>query len=47
MAAECKCKGTDRYLKEQFINGMNDDVMIKEIIRELTAINDTNSVTSN
>ena len=36
----------DRYIKEQFINGLNDDGMIVEIIKELTSINDTRPVTS-
>ena len=32
IAAEYKCKETDRYLKEQFINGLNDDGRIVKII---------------
>ena len=32
-------------LKEQFINGINDDGVITEIIRELTAIKKKNEVT--
>ena len=31
-------KEKDRQLKEQFINGKNDDDMMSEIIRELTTI---------
>ena len=33
---ECKNKGVDRQLKQQFIYGLNDDEMSTEIIRELT-----------
>ena len=46
MAADSKYKETDTHLKEQFINGLNDDFINREIIKELTAINYTNSVTS-
>ena len=46
MAAECKYKELDRCLKEQFVNGLNDDVMMVEIIFELTSMLDTSSVTS-
>ena len=30
---ECKYKENDRRLKEQFINGMNDEAITAEIIR--------------
>ena len=36
MAGECSYKGYDRRLKEQFINGIDNEDMIKEIIKELT-----------
>ena len=36
-AAECGYKKIDRQLKEQFINGLNDKIMLDEIIRELTS----------
>ena len=45
IAAYCKYRETDRHLKEQFINGLNDG-MIMEIIEELNAIKDTRSVTT-
>ena len=34
------------HLKEQFVNGLNDDVMMAEIIRVLMAINYNRSVIS-
>ena len=40
-AAECSYREIDRQLKEQFIHGLNNKVMLDEVIRELTAkIND-------
>ena len=33
-------------LKEQFINGINDQTMIAETIREQTVIKDTSEITS-
>ena len=36
----------DRQLKEQFIHGLNDKCMLDEIIRELTAKNNNEQVTS-
>ena len=33
--AECDYKEIDRQLREQFIHGMNDYDMMKEIIKEL------------
>ena len=38
---ECGYKEKDRILKEQFINDINDDDIITDIIRELKAIKDT------
>ena len=45
-ANKCEYKERDRRLKEQFINGINDDDMITENIRELTVIKRTNEITS-
>ena len=44
--AECNYREVDRQLKEQFIHGLNDKCMLDEIIRELTAKNDEEQVTS-
>ena len=44
--SECDYKEKVRKLKELFINGMNDDDMMTEIIRELTTIKKTNEITS-
>ena len=35
-AAEHNYRELDRQLKEQFIHGLNDRLMLDEIIRELT-----------
>ena len=43
---ECKYKEKDRRLKEQFINGINDDKMMAEIIGELTTVKKTTEITS-
>ena len=45
-ATDCKYKEYDRRLKEQFINGLVDENMEEEIIRELTASKDTSEVIS-
>ena len=45
-ANECSFKEKDRSLKEQFINDINDDYMIKEIIGDLTTIRMTTEITS-
>ena len=37
MMAECSYREVDQQLKEQFIHGLNDKVMLEEVIRELTA----------
>ena len=42
----CDTKEKGRWLKEQFLHGMSDEEMMIEIIRELTAIKQTNKVTS-
>ena len=36
----------DRRLNEKFINGINDDDMMTEIMRGLTAVRNTNEITS-
>ena len=43
-ATECKCAEIDGRLKEQFISGINDQVMIAKRIRDLTTIKDTSEV---
>ena len=40
-AVECNYKALDRQLKEQFIQGLNDNNMLAEIIRELTKTKET------
>ena len=44
--AECNYRRLDRQLKEQFIYGLNDKCMLDEIIRELTAKNNDEQLTS-
>ena len=34
--AECNYREIDQQLKEQFIHGLNNRVMLDEVIRELT-----------
>ena len=41
-----KCKEIDRRLKEQFINGINDQTMTSEIRRELMVIKVMSDVTN-
>ena len=45
-AVECNYQEVDRQLKEQFINGLNDKCMLEEIIKELTATNNDDHITS-
>ena len=45
-AAECNYRELDRQLKEQFIHGLNDKLMLDEIIRGLTTKNNGEEVTS-
>ena len=45
-AAECGYNEVDRQLKEQFIHGLNDKVMLDEIIRELTSKTSSEQTTS-
>ena len=44
--AECNYTELDRQLNEQFIHGLNDKLRLDEIIRELTAKNNDEHVTS-
>ena len=46
MSTNCKCKEYDRRLKEQFINRLDDETIIAEIIKEFVALKDTNKVKS-
>ena len=43
---QTKYKEYDRRLKEQFINGLDDETIIVEIIKELTALKETSEVSS-
>ena len=45
-AAECYYREIDRQLNEQFIHGLNDKVMLDEVIRELTAKSNNEQMTS-
>ena len=45
-AAECGYKEIDQQRKEQFIHGLNNRVMLDEIIRELTSKTNTEQMTS-
>ena len=45
-AVECICKKYDRTLKEQFINGMNNEAITVTIINELMVMKDTSEVSS-
>ena len=45
-AVECNYQEVDRQLKEQFIHGLNDKYMLKEIIKELTPAKDDDHITS-
>ena len=44
--AEGKYKENDRHLKEQFINGINDDDMTVDVIKELTTKKDMSTIIS-
>ena len=46
VVAECNYKEIDRQLKEQFIHGLNNKVMLDEVIRELTTKNNDEQMTS-
>ena len=43
---ECKYREVDQQLKEQFIHGLNDKVMLEEVSRELTTRNNDEQTTS-
>ena len=45
-AVECNYQEVDRQLKEQFIHGLNDKHMPEKIIKELTATNNDDYITS-
>ena len=44
--AKCNYKENDRNIKEQFINGMNDDSMMDDTIRKLMAAKNICDITS-
>ena len=44
--AECKYRDPDRLLTEQFIGGLNNEDMTNEILRQVTALENTEEVTS-
>ena len=46
VVAECNYRDLDRQLKEQFIHGLNDKLMLDEIIREIMAKNNDEQVSS-
>ena len=43
---KCGYNEQDRRLKEQFMNGINDENVMTKIIMELTAIRKTNEITN-
>ena len=45
-ANECKSKENDTSLKEQFIYGKENNAIMAEIIREVTAVKITSKITS-
>ena len=45
-ATDCKYKAYGRRLREQFINGLDHENIIEEIIRELTALKDRSEVSN-
>ena len=42
----CKNMDHERRLKEQFINGLDDENIVEEIIKELVALNNASEVRS-
>ena len=46
VAVECNYQEVDRQLKEQFIHSLNDKHVLEEIIKELTATNNDDHITS-
>ena len=45
-AADCEYNKYDRRLTEQFIHGLDDEGMISEILREVSALENINDTTS-
>ena len=45
-AVECNYQEVNRQLKEQFIQGLNDKSMLKEIIKVLTTAKNNDHITS-
>ena len=43
---ECSCQDDDRWLKQQFMNGIKNKAMTSNIIKKLTAIKNADEVTS-
>ena len=43
---ECNYREVDQQLKEQFIHGLNDKIMLDKVIRELTAKSNNEQTTS-
>ena len=46
-ASDCEYHDYDQRLKEQNIHGLDNEDMIGEILRELTALEDINEITCN
>ena len=46
MVVECNYKEIDHQLKEQFIHGLNDKMMLDKVIRELTTKSSSDQMTS-
>ena len=46
VVVECNYQEVDRQLKEQFIHSLNNKHMLEEIIKELTATNNDDHITS-
>ena len=46
VAAECNYKEIDCQLKEQFMHGLNDKIVLDKVIRELTTKNINEQMTS-
>ena len=45
-ATDCKYKEYDRRLKEQVMNGLDDENLTAEITKELTVFKDTSEISS-
>ena len=46
VAVKCNYQEVDRQLKEHFFHGLNEKHMLEEIIKELTATNNDDHITS-